>query len=91
VILAGKVEVTREQGQETIHLTTLSEGECFGEIALLTDAKRTATVTCLTPVDVTVLHREQFLALSEGFHDLGEAMRVKMRRHAASDESLGLG
>src|SRR5579871_1912874 len=56
VLLEGEVEVTR--GGEK--LATLRDGDFFGEIALLSDSKTTATVESTTPVRVAVITRAAF-------------------------------
>lgn len=78
VVTSGEVAITREEGGRTLELARLAAGECFGEIALLTDAPRNASARALTPVDLIVLPRDQFLVLSEGYRDLGEALRQRM-------------
>jgi putative peptide zinc metalloprotease protein len=55
-IRAGQVEVT----QGGAHLRTQGPGSFFGEIALLLDAPRTATVVARTPVRAYRLDREGF-------------------------------
>ena len=50
-IVSGSVDVV--QGQEK--LRTMGPGEVFGEISLLTDRPRTATVKATTPTECLVL------------------------------------
>lgn len=61
VIAHGSVEVIRkdENGQET-RIAELREGEVFGEMALLTDEPRTATLRTRTPCLLLTLSRSQF-------------------------------
>ncbi len=56
VIVEGEVEVT--SGGET--LARLGPGDFFGEIALVEQTKRTATVTALTPLRFFVLTSQAF-------------------------------
>ena len=62
VIADGAVAVTKE-GQP---VATLGAGESFGEIALLMDVPRTATVTATTPCDLRALERGLFLSALTG-------------------------
>ena len=59
VIVDGEVSVTKD-GQE---IRTLGPGDFFGEIALLEDTPRTATVTAKTPLRFFVLTRQAFRSM----------------------------
>lgn len=59
VIDQGTAEVTR--GGE--HVADLGPGDFFGEMALLEEDRRTATVTASSPVRVIVMSRQSFRAL----------------------------
>jgi CRP-like cAMP-binding protein len=64
IIESGEVEILREEpGQGDTLLGTRCAGASFGEIALLKSVPRTATVRCLSPVDVVMFSREDFLSL----------------------------
>jgi CRP-like cAMP-binding protein/Zn-dependent protease len=65
VIVEGAVEVVRtdEQTGVEVSLAQLSAGDFFGEMALLDDAPRNATVTALTPVETYTLTRDDFQRL----------------------------
>jgi hypothetical protein len=62
VIVEGEVEVT-SNGK---HLGNLGPGAYVGEIALLRDVPRTATVVARTPLRVLALQREPFLLAVTG-------------------------
>lgn len=61
VIKNGEVKVTRRDadGKET-HLTNLGEGECFGEMALLTGKVRNATVVTVKDCTILELKKNDF-------------------------------
>jgi hypothetical protein len=82
LIRSGEVEVVVREGDQQRQIATLKSGDCFGEIALLTDAPRTATVRCVTPVDLLVLPRAEFMSLAEGYRDFGRALRSQMTERA---------
>jgi CRP-like cAMP-binding protein/Zn-dependent protease len=64
VIASGQAEISREG----VHLDSVSKGMYVGEVALLRDVPRTATVRATTPMRVFALDREGFeLVVAEAF------------------------
>ncbi len=77
VIVDGEVEVTRDGKR----LATRGGGEFFGEIALLEETRRTATVTAKTPLRFFVLTRRDFRRLiNENRNVEGKVLRALARR-----------
>lgn len=61
VLLSGRVSVTKTiNNMEQRHLKELEAGDFFGEMALIHNAPRAATVTALEPVTVIEIEREAF-------------------------------
>jgi MFS family permease len=75
LIASGTVQVHPAEGQPT----SLGRGEGFGEIALLRDVPRTATVTAVGAVELYALGREAFL----------QAITGSAPSLAAADEVIG--
>lgn len=57
ILAEGDVAVTRKTGARVLNLARLSYGAVFGEMALIKDAPRTATVTALNDCDLLELSR----------------------------------
>ena len=63
VIVQGQVEVFRRADSSEYHVATLGEEECFGEMAILEDAPRSASVRALESTSVLKIDRESFREL----------------------------
>jgi CRP-like cAMP-binding protein len=60
VIVSGRLDVTIDEGGETRSVRTLGPGEFFGELALLNQGRRTATVTVAEPAELLSLRKDEF-------------------------------
>ncbi len=69
-------------------VATCGAGDFFGEIALLEDRPRTATVIAKTDVTVEVIGRREFSTLLESRPEIGEQLRAASARRLAEDEAL---
>jgi CRP-like cAMP-binding protein len=64
----------KEEGRETV-IATLSKGDYFGEMALLSDEPRNATVRARTRTVTAVTGRENFIALLHNVRIAGEDVK----------------
>jgi CRP/FNR family transcriptional regulator, cyclic AMP receptor protein len=83
IVLDGEVEV--RQGDRVI--ATRGPGDYLGEIALLDDRPRTATVVATTPVSVEVLSRREFMSLLAEAPELSEQIMATVAQRLADLEA----
>ena len=60
VIAQGQVEVSKKLDRQNIHLAYLGVGETFGEISMIEEKPRSATVTAVTETLVSEIRRDDF-------------------------------
>lgn len=63
IVRKGTVDVFIDDGQVPKKVSTLGPGSYFGEVALLTDGVRTATVVASQPLELYALGKEDFQAV----------------------------
>lgn len=89
VILVGTADVLVETDKGEVKVAELSENSVVGEIAILCDVARTATVRALTPLEVLRISKENFLKLLVDFPDMTiEVVRVLASRLAQTTSEL---
>ncbi len=68
ILLDGRVEVTKAMlDMKSRVMKKLGPGEFFGEMALIHNMPRAATVTSITPVTVLEIHKEDLTRLLENY------------------------
>jgi len=89
IIQKGKVQVRKKVGTTEKVLAELSDGEFFGEMALLMGMDRSATVEVIEDSKILVVSPDTFESLLKGNIEIALKMLKKMAsRLRASDERL---
>ena len=81
VLLEGEADVTK--GDTSIN--TMHEGDFFGEIALVTEMPRTASVTATTDVRVLVITERDFRALLKQSAEVGRGVAEALAERVAPE------
>ena len=63
IIFEGKVNITKKVDKKSILINTLKKGEVFGEMGLISQSVRSASVVAVGDVTIGVIEREQFEAI----------------------------
>jgi len=85
-VVSGEAEVVVEQsGRESV-VAVLTQGEYFGEMALLSNEPRNATVRAKTPLVTEVIGKDNFLAMMRAVRsareDVTKTMEQRLSRTA---------
>lgn len=91
LVVAGRLKVmmSDEEGREVI-LAILSAGECFGEMSVIDDAPRSATVTAIDPCELVVISKYDFKkCLAENSGIAEGVMKVLVKRLREADNKIG--
>jgi MFS family permease len=80
IVESGRLEAT----QEGRHLRDLVNGDFFGEIALLRDVPRTASVTAMSEARLLALERDEFVAVVTGHPESMEAAEAAIATRLGS-------
>ena len=83
IIVRGRVRVSRTAGDGDRRLADLRPGDCFGEMALLGDSVRKATVTALHACSLLRLSAPDVSEIAEKFPEIGEYLkRLRQERES---------
>lgn len=83
-IRKGHVSIWRQEGDQRVHLAVRAEGDIIGEMALIDETDRSATVTAEDEVEVQVITRDDMhkmvkmcpKPLAAVLHQLMESLRT---------------
>lgn len=100
IVRKGRVRISKEEAFKSVHLCDLEIGSIFGEMSMIDDKPRCATVTAIEETVVEEIHKDQFfsalqaeeemaiLLLKVLFERLRKANSTVARLHE-SDEEVG--
>ena len=74
VIVKGSAEVYIRAGGEDIKVATVGRNEFIGDMAILCDSPRSATVRAVVACETLVIGKSQLMGLLKSFPDMGIAM-----------------
>jgi NADH dehydrogenase len=70
LVLTGAADVVRSENAAEVHVARLEPGDWFGEMALLNETTRGATVRCAEAMDTLTLPKTEFSVLAANLPDL---------------------
>ncbi len=88
IIRSGAVEIIQDKDGHETRLATLGAGEVFGEMALLDEFPRSATVRAIEPTTVLGLQRWHFKGILESHPQLALALLPILTRRIRSAEGM---
>lgn len=89
LIRSGSVAILRQFNGENVLLTTLGQGEIVGEMALIDERPRSATVIAAEPTDILVIKRKSFFQLLQEDTELSiELLKVLFERLRSAQHKL---
>jgi CRP/FNR family transcriptional regulator, cyclic AMP receptor protein len=91
IVLSGRLKVmmSDSDGKEVI-LTILGPGEFFGEMGLIDDEPRSASVVTIEPCELLYIAKRDFKKCIADHHDMAmEVMRSLVRRLREADRKIG--
>lgn len=105
IIYSGKVAITKNCDGEEKLLVVLSDGDFFGEMALLNNEKRSATATCMSNVELLEINAQGFeymlrkspdvalrlvKGLSERIREMNQVLTILIHKDDATRVMLSL-
>ena len=89
IIDSGRVNIVKKVGDTDITLTTLDEGDFFGEMSLITGSKRSASAIAHTKCKLHTMDKETFeFNLSNDINFMRQILETLAHRLEATDTNL---
>jgi NADH dehydrogenase len=89
IVLSGSAEVTRREGAREVRLAEIGPGEYFGEMALINQTTRGATVRCTAAMNALSLPKREFGVLAAHVPELRSSLDAVMSRRIRANTRAG--
>ncbi|MBM3201488.1 MAG: cyclic nucleotide-binding domain-containing protein [Chlamydiae bacterium] len=86
IIVSGKVQVLKEVGDKSEVIATIGAGEYFGEMALLNEKHRNATIKCIEPTNLIAMKKQDFQILITNFGNLKEHFQTTQSQRISEEK-----
>jgi len=89
VIERGRVEVSRMEDGRRVPIASLESGQTFGEMSLIDEKPRSATVTAVEETTIREIHRDEFFThLKEDSGACANLLRQLLERLREADNKI---
>jgi CRP-like cAMP-binding protein len=88
IIRSGKVDIVQDRGGKETKLGTLGPGDVFGEMALLDEFPRSATVRAVEPTTALGIQRWHFRGILESHPQIALALLPMLTRRIRNAEGM---
>ncbi|HUO34399.1 MAG TPA: FAD-dependent oxidoreductase [Candidatus Acidoferrum sp.] len=86
IIESGECDVLRQSGGQETHIATLGPGDFFGEMALINDMSRNATIRAKTTMNVLLVSKCDFDTLKSCVPAFGDVFRKLTKERSAANQ-----
>src|SRR6266481_1808718 len=89
VIERGRVEVLKRLDGKNVHIAYIGQGEPFGEMSMIDEKPRSATVVAVEKTTVRELHRDEFLQTLQSQPDVAiSLLKILFERLREADATI---
>jgi CRP/FNR family transcriptional regulator, cyclic AMP receptor protein len=88
LVRSGRADVLREVGEDLILLGTAQEGEFLGEMGVLDERPRSATVRAASALEAELISRQSFLERVSGNPRLAQKLLIRMSARLRDVEDM---
>jgi CRP-like cAMP-binding protein len=89
IIESGKVAITKESNGKSVHIAFLEKGATFGEMSMVDDLPRSASVTAVEETIVREFHRDDlYVAMKENPEIFGKFLKSIFERLREANKTI---